>query len=113
MERVNEFDVEYRNGASGVKYLFRGPNIDWGVVRFAPGEQLGPHKHNEVEETFYFPSAEPLMLIEGGEYRVRKGDAFRISPGEGHNIINDTGATVDAVFIKSQYKPKDKVDLSA
>jgi len=113
MERVNEHDLDYRKGASGVKYLFRGPHIDWGVVRFAAGEELGLHKHNEVEETFYFPAGEPLMVIEGVEHRVRKGDAFRIPPGEAHNIINDTGGAVDAVFIKSIYRPKDKVDLTA
>ncbi len=112
MERVNEHDQEYRKGDSGVKYLFRGPNIDWGVVRFAPGEELGPHKHEEVEETFYFPACEPRMVIEGRDFRVRKGDAFRIPPGESHNIVNDTDQPADAVFIKSCYRPKDKIDLS-
>jgi len=111
MEHVNEYDREYRNGASGVKYLFRGPAIDWGVVRFAPGESLGLHKHEEVEETFYFPACAPLMVIEGVPRRVRPGDAFRIPPGESHNIINDTPAAVDLVFIKSLYRPSDKVDL--
>ncbi len=111
MERVNEHEQPYRNGTSGVKYFFRGPNIDWGVIRFAPGEQLGLHLHQEVEETFYFPAAEPLMVIDGKEYRVRKGDAFRIPPGESHNILNDTPAPMDAVFIKSSFRPKDKVDL--
>lgn len=111
MERANEHDLQYRSGPSGVKYLFRGPSIDWGVVRFAPGEQLGLHLHQEVEETFYFPTSQPLMVIAGKEYRVRRGDAFRIPPGESHNIINDTGQDVDAVFIKSSYRPKDKIDL--
>jgi len=113
MERVNANEKEYRGGASGVKYLFRGPCIDWGVVRFAAGEELGLHKHNQIEETFYFPHCEPLMIVEGKECRVRKGDAFRIPPGESHNIINDTGQAVDAVFIKSAYQPDDKVDLTA
>ena len=111
MERVNEHEREYRGGASGVKYLFRGPCIDWGLLRLAAGETLGPHRHDEVEETFYFPSGQPLMIIEGQQYRVRAGDAFRIPPGESHDIINDTGGAVDAVFIKSLYRPKDKVDL--
>ena len=111
MERVNEHEKDYRNGASGVKYLFRGPCIDWGVVRFAPGEQLGLHKHNAVEETFYFPSSEPLMIVGGQEHRVRAGDAFRIPAGESHNIVNDTPAPADAVFIKSIHAPTDKVDL--
>jgi len=112
MERVNEHDREYRNGESGVKYLFRGPCIDWGVVRFAPGETLGLHRHDEVEETFYFPSAEPVMVVAGERHRVRAGDAFRIPPGEAHDIVNDTGAPADAVFIKSCYRPDDKTDLN-
>lgn len=111
MERVNERDRAFRDGDCGVKYLFRGPNIDWGIVRFLPGQELGLHMHNEVEETFYFPAARPLMVIAGKSYRVEPGDAFRISPGEPHNIVNDTADPADAIFIKSSYRPKDKVDL--
>ena len=109
MEHVNEFELEYRNGTSGVKYFFRGPKIDWGVLRFHPGEKLGAHFHERVEETFYFTKGAPLMQIGDREFRVRPGDAFRIDPSERHEIINDTNEDVEAVFIKSVYDPKDKV----
>jgi len=111
MERVNEHDLEYRSGDSGVKYLFRGPKIDWGVLRLKPGGSLGHHYHERVEETFYFLRGEPLMIVNGSEFRVRQGDAFRLSSPDRHDIINDTGAVVDCVFIKSSYEPKDKVDV--
>jgi len=110
MERVNASDLEYRKGDSGPKYLFRGPRIDWGVLRFLPGQELGAHSHAQVEETFYFTAGAPLMVVDGQEYRVREGDAFRLEPGDVHNIINDTDGPTDAVFIKSEYLPKDKVD---
>jgi quercetin dioxygenase-like cupin family protein len=110
MERVNEADMEYRGGDSGPKYLFRGPRIDWGVLRFLPGQELGTHYHEEVEETFYFTSGTPLVVVDGEEFRVRVGDAFRMEPGDVHNIINDTDDPTDAVFIKSAYLPKDKVN---
>ena len=112
MERVNEHDLEYRGGTSGVKYLFRGPNIDWGRWRFAPGESLGAHLHDEVEETFYFTAGEPSMTVAGETFRVRQGDAVRVEPGEAHNIVNDTDAAVEGVFIKSLYRPKDKRDVA-
>ena len=112
MERVNEFDLQYRSGGSGVKYLFRGPAIDWGVLRLAPGETLGHHYHERVEETFYFPAGEPLMIVNGERIRVRSGDAFRLVPPDRHDIINDTGAPVGCIFIKSRYDPKDKVDVT-
>lgn len=110
MERVNEADLEYRHGDSGPKYFFRGPKIDWGVLRFLPGQELGTHHHEQVEETFYFTRGTPKVVVNGEEFRVRVGDAFRMEPGDVHNIINDTGEPIDAVFIKSAYLPKDKVD---
>jgi len=112
MEMVHESEKPYRGGASGVKYLFRGPRIDWGVILFAPGEQLGRHLHQEVEETFYFvQGAGGRFVIGGREHPIRIGMAVRIDPGEVHNIINDTGEPLKAVFIKSPYNPTDKVDV--
>jgi len=111
MQKVNEHDLEYRAGDSGPKYLFRGPKIDWGVLRFLPGQKLGRHRHERVEETFYFTKGTPLMIVGGEQFRVRAGDAFRLDPGDVHDIINDTNEPVDAVFIKSSYDPQDKVDV--
>jgi len=112
MERVNENDKEYRDGDHGVKYLFRGPKLDWGVLRFLPGQELGTHYHERVEETFFFTRGTPLVVVNGEQYRVRVGDAFRMEPGDVHNIINDTPEPIDAVFIKSEYLPKDKVSVT-
>ena len=111
MEKVNEHDLEYWKGDSGPKYLFRGPNIDWGVLRFQPGQELGYHTHERVEETFYFTKGTPKMIVNDEEHRVRVGDAFRIEPGEKHNIINDTDEPIDAVFIKHIYDPDDKKNV--
>ena len=112
MERVNEHDLEYRDGDSGVKYLFRGPHTDWGVLKFLPGQELGQHKHERIDETFYFTAGEPMMVVNGEELRVRQGDAFRMEVGDVHNIVNDTDRSIEAVFIKSAYDPKDKVNVA-
>ena len=111
MDKVNEGDLAYRNGASGAKYLFRGPRIDWGVLKFLPGETLGGHYHEEVEETFYFLRGAPKMIVNGEELRIRPGDAVRLDPEDTHDIINDTDEDVDAVFIKHLHKPDDKVNV--
>jgi len=112
MERINEKDRSYRNGDSGPKYLFRGPRIDWGLLRFQAGQELGAHYHQNIEETFYFTSGTPLMVVDGQQYRVRVGDAFRVEPGEVHDLINDTDGPIDAIIIKSAYDPDDKVDAT-
>ena len=112
MEIVREQDKSYRGGSSGVKYLVRGPKIDWGVILFAPGDELGRHLHREVEETFYFVEGRGgRFIVNGAEYPVAVGAAFRIEPGEVHNIVNDTDVPLKAVFIKSPYRPLDKVDV--
>ena len=108
MEKVNESEKEFRFGDSGPKYFFRGPKHEWGVIVFHPGQELGSHYHDEVEETFYFLAGEPKMIVDGVEYRVETGDAFRIEPKEKHNIVNDTDSPTRIIFIKCPYLPKDK-----
>jgi len=111
MQRVNEHELQYRKGRSGPKYLFRGPRIDWGLIRFLPGETLGKHLHEQVEESFYFASGSGVLIVNGVQYEIRPGDAFRIEPGETHDIINTGQEPLDGLFIKHCYLPHDKVDV--
>ncbi len=111
MEKVNVNKLDYRDGPSGVKYLFRGPKVDWGLLRLMPGQTLGAHYHERVEETFYFTAGAPIIVVNGERHRVSPGDAYRLEPAETHDIINDTDEPVDAVFIKDHLDPEDKVAL--
>ena len=112
MQHVNENDLAFRGGDSGVKYLFRGPRIDWGVIVLGPGETLGHHFHERVEETFYFVAGKGgKMVVNGAPFPIRIGDAFRLEPHDKHDIVNDTDTPLKAVFIKSTYDPKDKIDV--
>jgi mannose-6-phosphate isomerase-like protein (cupin superfamily) len=109
MEKVNAEELEYRNGVSGPKYLFRGPRIDWGLIRFLPGEELGAHMHRQVEETFYFTDGGGVFVVDGLEYDITPGDAFRVEPGEVHDVRNSGQEPLDGIFIKHTYRPDDKV----
>jgi quercetin dioxygenase-like cupin family protein len=111
MQKVNEHEQKFRGGDAGVKYLFRGPAIDWGILKLLPGQSLGHHYHNRVEETFYFTAGKPRIIVNGTEYRVAEGDAYRLEPGDKHDIINDTDQAMVAIFIKSTYDPEDKVNV--
>ena len=111
MDKVNENALEYRHGDHGPKYFFRGERHEWGVICLRPGDTLGGHYHNEVEETFYFPDSAPLIFVAGVEHRVAPGDVFKLAPGEEHDIINDTENSVRIIFIKCPYLPADKVAL--
>ncbi len=112
MDLKNEFECEFRDGReSGVKYIFRGPKIDWGILVLAKGEVLKKHYHNEVEETFYFLSGSCKIEINDKTYTTRPGDAFRVEPKETHYMINENDEPVKMVFIKCPYIPDDKVNL--
>ncbi len=109
---MNEKDFEYRNKDSGVKYLMRGPSIDWGLILLKPGEHMGgkPHGHNEIDETFYFMEGDGVMIIDGKEYDAPQGSVFLCEPKEMHNIRNSSDKPIKIVFIKGEYKPDDKIE---
>ena len=109
MEKVSEASKEYRGGDCGVKYLFRGPHTDWGVILLKPGQRLGEHYHHEVEETFFFLQGKAKIYVDGKEHQAIAGDAFRLVAPEKHDILNDSDSDVKIVFIKYPYLPKDKV----
>ncbi|MBA7664255.1 hypothetical protein ES703_72312 [subsurface metagenome] len=111
MKVVKESDFEYRGGDSGVKYLFRGPSIDWGVILLKPGEYMGdkPHGHNFLDETFFFIQGDGVMIVDDKEIAAPEGSAFLIEPKEMHNIRNNSDKPIKIIFIKGEYKPDDKI----
>ncbi|MEJ2249307.1 MAG: cupin domain-containing protein [Candidatus Lokiarchaeota archaeon] len=110
MKKVNEKDFEFRGGDSGVKYLMRGPSIDWGIIKLKPGEMMAEkaHGHHTIDETFYFVDGEGKMIVNDKEYDAPEGSVFLIEPEETHNIKNTSDAILKVVFIKGEYKPDDK-----
>jgi mannose-6-phosphate isomerase-like protein (cupin superfamily) len=111
MQHVREQEQPYRDGDSGVKYLLRGPRIDWGVILVKPGQALGGHYHEQVEEIFYFVEGQGVMVANGQEYVASPGDVFRMEPQDRHDIRNDGDAPLKLIFIKCPYAPEDKVSL--
>ncbi len=110
MDRSSERDSEYRGGESGVKYMMRGPTLDWGVIRLLSGQSMPGHLHQETEEVFYIKSGSAKFTTGGETVAVEAGDALRFEIGEDHAILNDGEDILDLVFIKHPYNPEDKVD---
>ena len=110
MKKVNENEMDYRGGDSGVKYMLRGPNIDWGILLLKPKTKMGAHLHNEVEETFFFVDGSGVMIVNDQKHSAKQGDAFLVDPKEKHDIANDSDKPLKVLFIKTPYLPKDKVE---
>jgi len=110
MKQINEKDMQFRLGDSGPKYLFRGPKIEWGILLLKPGQNLGKHYHNEVEETFFLLEGEAKMIINDKEIIAKEGDAFQLQPKDTHDIFNHSNKNVKFIFIKAPYLPDDKIN---
>ena len=111
MELVNESEREFRHGDHGPKYIFRGPQFEWGVIVFKPGQELGRHCHNHVEEHFYFLEGSGEMTVNEQTVAVKPGDVVRVEAPECHNIANTGEGDLRLIFIKCPYIPSDKVDM--
>lgn len=110
MQKISEHEQPYRDGDHGVKYFFRGPNLDWGVIRLRPGDSLGAHYHRRVEENFYITSGSPTMVVNGQRIPAKPGDVFRLEPQDRHDLVNDSPEVATAVFIKFPFDKDDKVN---
>ena len=111
MRKIVEGELAYRDGDSGVKYLLRGPRVDWGVIRLLPGQSLGGHYHRQVEETFYVVEGRGTFIVNEATYLAATGDAFYLEPQDRHDILNDSDQPLKMVFIKCPFLPDDKVNL--
>ncbi|MBM4430129.1 MAG: cupin domain-containing protein [Chloroflexi bacterium] len=111
MDKVKESEQQFREGDWGVKYMFRGPKIDWGVISVPAGQCLGGHYHEETEETFYILEGQVTFYVNGAPHLLVAGDAVRLEPLEGHRVVNESDGPVKMVFIKCPYLPQDKFDV--
>ena len=109
MKKVSETELSYRDGDSGVKYMLRGPSIDWGIMLLKPHSIMGGHYHEEVEETFYFMEGSGIMVVNDDKIEAKQGDAFLVEAKEKHDVENPTDKPLKVLFIKTPYLPKDKV----
>jgi len=81
------------------------------VILLLPGQRLGGHYHNEVEETFYVLEGQATFYVDDVKYELATGDAIRLEAPERHDVVNNSDQAVKMIFIKCPYLPKDKVTL--
>jgi len=112
MNIITESDLPFRNKDWGVKYFFRGPEIEWGIILLLPGQASGCHKHERVEETFYILEGTPSLWIDGKETAASAGMAFQVPAPEAHDLINRAHEPARILFIKAPYLPQDKIDCT-
>ncbi|MDR3051851.1 MAG: cupin domain-containing protein [Oscillospiraceae bacterium] len=108
---VNEQDKQYRFGASGPKYLMKGPRMNFALVRFEAGEDFQAHYHNEMEENFYILEGEIDIVVDGTVHHLAQGQFIHIEPGEAHYCINSSAQPIVMISTLAPYRDTDKVEI--
>ena len=70
------------------------------VVTIPPYTRQRAHFHGKQTEVFYILEGEALITIDGVDYLARPGDAFICSPGDVHNLWNQTARDFRLVVFK-------------
>ena len=107
MQIIKENEMEDKGG---VRYMIRGPQIDWGLITLKPGDLKPAHLHNEVDETFYIIEGTTTFILEDQELDALAGTAVRLEAKESHGLKNNGKTVTKMIFIKESYKPNDKVN---
>ncbi len=95
---------------NGVKYMIRGPDIDWGLITLQSGQEKSPHYHEKMGETFYVIEGTMTFVLKEKDFNALKGTAIRLEAFESHGLKNNTDSVAKLIFIKEKYLPKDKVN---
>lgn len=71
-----------------------------------PGQQVTPHRHEDLFEIFYLLSGEGVLTVEDADYPIGAGSCFAIEPGEEHALVNigssDMALLYFGLFAKEQ-----------
>lgn len=110
MFTLNEKEKEYRFGDSGPKYLMKGPNLNFALVRFNPGEDFPAHYHEIMEENFYILDGKIDIYVENEKISLGKGDFIHIKPNEVHYVKNPYSEPVNMVSVLGPYREVDKIE---
>jgi quercetin dioxygenase-like cupin family protein len=70
------------------------------VVTIPPNTRQRMHAHHEQTEVFYILEGEATLTFNDVEYPARPGDAFICSPGDAHNVWNQTDREFRLVVFK-------------
>ena len=109
--KLNESEREYRHGDHGPKYLEKGPNMNFGIVKLKPGEKVSPHVHNFMQENFYVLNGEVNIFVSGTMYSLGQGDYIHLEPGEPHKLENRGQVSARLIVTAAPYAEGDKEDV--
>lgn len=108
---VDAKDKKYRFGDSGPKYLMKGPNLNFAIVRFNPGQDFTAHYHAIMEEDFYIVEGKVDIYVDQTKNTLSQGQFIHVAPKEVHYVINNYDQPVIMVSVLGPHQEVDKTEV--
>jgi quercetin dioxygenase-like cupin family protein len=104
--RIEDGHLFTEMGATMRFVVWPGVGADKGTVHYLmiePGEQFANHVHPESVDMITVIQGEGILITDGTEHRICKGDVIYVPPGVDHGMRNDGNDTL--VSVDSQAPP--------
>lgn len=78
------------------------------VVTIPPKTKQRIHFHHKQTEVFYVLFGTAQLTINDAEYQTKPGDAFICSPGDKHNLWNQSDENYEILVFKINFQSNDE-----
>jgi quercetin dioxygenase-like cupin family protein len=91
-------------------HLVRTTQLSVIEERMPPGTSEHRHYHLYARQFFYVLEGELILEIEGTHIRLNTGEGIEIEPGQAHQVVNRSGATVRFLIVSQPPSHGDRVN---
>ena len=99
-------------GAVNCRHVIEGSDSELGFNfmhddSVEPGASIGQHVHNGTEEIYYLLEGNGIMIMDGEEISMSKGDVSLVKSGHSHGLVNTGDLPMRLLVIECGKKPCD------
>ena len=98
MKKLNIYDFTEKNKREA---LFTEGTMDSGILFYAPGETMNPHKHTNIDEIIYVISGKGIITINGEDISIKENDVMLSPHDESHGFTNNGEEKLVVLQIKN------------
>jgi mannose-6-phosphate isomerase-like protein (cupin superfamily) len=70
------------------RVLYTGKHLQLVLMKLSPGEEIGEEVHKDRDQFFRVEKGNAKVVIDGGNHKIKRGDAIVVPAGARHNVVN-------------------------
>ena len=92
IEKETKANTHFRN------VLYTGKHTQLVLMSLLPGEEIGLETHRGIDQFFRVDEGHGKCTIDGHVYLIKDGDAFIVTSGAKHNVVNTSEAQLLKIY---------------